>query len=122
MRAQLIILFILALFFSGCAMRSDTDPFSVIHPESSKAHLLALTEEDLLYLNYHNPSLLEKIDRCEKLSLDDIINLYILGLSSETMILILDYTSSHFTLSTSDVLKLQTEGVPFKVINHMIRS
>lgn len=120
-RYPYLMLIALALL-SGCSSRTDTNPYGVIQPESIKAQLLSLTEEDLLYLNSHNPKLLEKIDRGDMLSIEDIISLHIIGLSSETVISIIDYTSSTFHLSTSDVLKLQTEGIPFKVINHMIES
>lgn len=107
---------------SGCSSRVENTPYGVIHPESIKAQLLSLTEEDLIYLNAHNPKLLEKIDRGDVLSVEDVINLYVIGLSADTVITIIDYTSSTFHLSTSDILKLQTEGLPFKVINHMIQS
>lgn len=44
------------------------------------------------------------------------------GISSDSMIAIIDYTKTRFELNTGDVIRLQIEGVPFKVINYMIRS
>ena len=55
------------------------------------------------------------------ITVDDVIALQQLGFTSDIMIMIINYTESRFLLSTNDILRLQAEGVPFKVINYMIR-
>ena len=83
---------------------------------------LSLPDEDIRLLKNHDPLLLKKIRDHLAITIDDIITLQQLGFTSDIVILIINHTDSHFQLSTVDVLRLQAEGVPFKVINYMIRT
>ena len=84
--------------------------------------MLSLSTEDIFYLNRHSPKVLEKIDGAIPLNLNDVIAMHIAGVSTESMISIIDHTHTRFELTTNDVIRLQMEGVPFRVINHMIKS
>ena len=95
---------------------------TVTAPGSARAHMLCLSAEDIFYLNQESPKILHKIDRGEKLTIDDIIVMHEVGVSPDSMIQILEFTKTRFELETADVIRLQMEGVPFKVINHMIQS
>ena len=95
---------------------------AIIVPGSARAHMLCLSAEDIFYLNQESPNILHKIDRGDCLSVDDILVMHEVGVSADSMIQILVYTKTKFELSTSDVIRLQMEGVSFKVINHMIHS
>lgn len=88
----------------------------------TKAQMLALSEQDITLLDEHHPEILRKIHKREKISMQDVIAMHEIFISPDSMILIIEYTKSLFTLSTSDVIRLQAEGVPFKVINYMIRT
>lgn len=119
------ILALLFLFSGGCTTGnwgSNTATTFTIQPGSAKALALALSLEDISILNEQDPLILKKIDKNKELSIEDIIKMHVVGISADAMILILEYTNTHLTLTTSDVIRLQIEGVPFKVINHMIRT
>ena len=111
---------ILPLILLGCSSGKPGPSFSGYSHESPKNQRVSLTREDVMYLHKHNPRLLQKIQRGRIVSIEDVIEMHTVGLSPETMIQVIDSTSSIFSLKTSDVLRLQTEGVPFVVINHMI--
>ncbi len=101
---------------------STTSSQAVISPGSARAHMLCLSPEDIFYLNQESPKILQKIDRGEKLTIDDIIVMHGVGVSPDSMIQILQFTKTKFELNTNDVIRLQMEGVPYKVINYMIQS
>ncbi len=120
---RLIMVGISSLLLLACSrFNSSTPSETVIVPGSARAHMLCLSPEDIFYLNQESPMILSKIDRGEKMTIDDIIVMHEVGVSADSMIQILDYTKTRFELNTNDVIRLQMEGVPFKVINHMIQS
>ena len=114
---------IMILFLAGCNHSYQTSQNThMIRPGSGTADRLTLTEEDILALQTQQPTILLRITKCEQIKLDDIIYMQVLGISPSTIIKIIEYTKSNFALTTSDIVRLQAEGVPFKVINYMMRS
>ncbi len=113
-----------ALFITtSCSRSSQNDtPSKQTDVNYSQKHSFLLPDEDLLLLKEHSPQILKKIKDPTPMSIDDIISMQQLGFTSDILIRIINYTGSRFELTTVDVLRLQAEGVPFKVINYMIRS
>ena len=122
-RHLLLLLALAAPIITSCnKSSSSTAQQAIITPGSARAHMLALSHEDIFYLNQQSPMILNKIDRGDRLNIDDIIMMHEVGVSPSSMISIIDYTNTRFELTTSDVIRLQMEGVSFRVINHMIQS
>jgi hypothetical protein len=108
---------------SSCSHNGQNDPVS--KPDSSKLtqkNNLSLPDDDLLLLKEHGPQILKKIHETTPISIDEVIFLQQLGFTSDILIRLISHTGSRFQLTTGDVLRLQAEGVPFKVINYMIRA
>lgn len=125
MKNSLILTSLLCATFliTGCGSTSAPSTRQpVVTHGSAKAHILSLSAEDIFYLNQQSPAILKKIDRGEKVDLEDVIMMHEAGVSAESIIAIIDFTATHFELNTNDVIRLQMEGVSFKVINHMIQS
>ncbi len=113
-----------ALFIStSCSHKGQNEiPTKQTESNYSQKNSLSLPDEDLQILMDHSPQILQKIKNPTPVSIDDIISLQQLGFTSDILIRIINHTGSRFELTTSDVLRLQAEGVPFKVINYMIRT
>ncbi len=117
---KILILF-LAVCLSSCATK-EAQTTTALKVKQEKGILASLTDQDLLLMRKHNPEIAEKIEKTYALNIDEIIKLQGLGVSSDAIIEILVYTKSQFSLSTSDVIRMQMEGVSHKVINYMIRT
>ena len=117
------ILVLTTLFLlTSCGQGGKIDSSQSVSFTSKKHGSLSLPEEDVHLLKVHSPDLLKKIRGPLAMTIDDIITLQRLGFTSDIVIMIINYTDSHFQLATADILRLQAEGVPFKVINYMIRT
>ncbi len=118
------ILILSALFITTSCTRNNQNEIPSKQSETnySQKNSLLLPDEDLQLLKEHHPQILKKIKDPTPMNIDDIISLQQLGFTSDILIRIINYTGSKFELTTVDVLRLQAEGVPFKVINYMIRS
>lgn len=101
---------------------SASTPQSAVSVSDTHARKCSLSAEDLFYLNQRSPEILQKIADQLPLSIDDVIKMYESGVTPHSMMLIIDYTKTRFELNTNDVIRLQIEGIPFNVINHMIQS
>lgn len=108
--------------FTSCAQYSNEHAQTtyLIDPGSATAHMLDLTREDIAVLSSHHPALIRKIREQTSLDLHDVIDLHSSGVSAESTLQILQYTHSHFKLTSTDIIQLQAEGVPYKVINYLI--
>ncbi len=117
-------LFLSALFLTtSCARNGQNDiPSKQADSNYSQKVSFSLPDEDMQLLKEHSPQILKKIKDPTPMSIDDIISMQQLGFTSDILIRIINFTGSRFQLTTVDVLKLQAEGVPFKVINYMIRT
>ena len=118
------VLILSALFITtSCARNGENStPTKQADANYSQKHSFLLPDEDMQLLREHSPQILNKIKDPTPMSIDDIISMQQLGFTSDILIRIINYTGSRFELTTVDVLRLQAEGVPFKVINYMIRS
>ena len=114
------------LLLTSCSSQQKSSPAestqSAVYQNTSRNISLSLPDEDFQLLKCHHPQLLKKIRDHLMVNIDDIIVLQQLGFTSDIVIMIINHTDSHFQLSTVDILRLQAEGVPFKVINYMIRT
>lgn len=113
-----------ALFLTtSCAKNSQNEiPSKQTDSNYSQKVSFSLPDEDIQLLKEHSPQILKKIKDPTPMSIDDIISMQQLGFTSDILIRIINFTGSRFQLTTVDVLRLQAEGVPFKVINYMIRT
>lgn len=114
---------VISSLLHGCGgYTKSSKTASLIEPGSAKAKLLSLSNEDLFLLNKHSPQVIEKIADTKSVSIDDVIKMQEIGIRAESIIQIIQHTKSRFSLNTSDVIRLQVEGLPFSVINFMIRT
>ena len=109
------------LVMTSCSSKSNM-PTKPVGTTYSQKQGLSIPDEDLQLLMEHGPQILKKIKDPMPMSIDDIISMQQLGFTSDILIRIINHTGSRFELTTADVLRLQAEGVPFKVINYMIRT
>jgi hypothetical protein len=113
----------LILILNSCSNKSDYNETQTKESKVAQLQVLPLSmpEEDYEILKEHSPDILQKISHPTPVTIEDIISLQQLGFTSDILIRVINHTGSHFELTTTDVLRLQAEGVPFKVINYMIR-
>ncbi len=122
-KSHLICLAFISCSVLGCQNTSySTKGNTEITSTSAKAHMLSLSAEDLFYLNQQSPMILQKIEKGESINLDDVINMHEAGVTAESIIAVIDFTHTKFEINTNDVIRLQMEGISFKVINYMIHS
>jgi hypothetical protein len=120
---SLIFLLPLMILLNSCNNKNDMDETGTKQTQVSAMQKLPLSmpEEDYEILKEHSPEILKKISHPTPVTIEDVISLQHLGFTSDVLIRVINHTNSHFELTTTDVLRLQAEGVPFKVINYMIR-
>ena len=82
----------------------------------------ALDDTDRRSMEQHSPRTLKKIDRGEKLSIDDVKKMSKAGLSDNVIISQIQTTNSVFYLSTADIIDLKNSGVSQRVIDYMIQT
>ena len=121
MRYVVLLLTPLLLLLS-CNSTNKSSSSEAMQTGAYSRQMLSLPEEDVQLLKVHEPQIFKKIRDHISMTIEDIISLQKLGFTSDVVIMIINYTDSKFHLSTIDVLRLQSEGVSFKVINYMIRS
>lgn len=80
----------------------------------------ALDSQDRKQLNRQNPNTLNRVDRGEQLSVNDIISLHKSGISDRKIMDLIDNTNSHYRLNSYQINRLENAGVSQRVINHMI--
>jgi hypothetical protein len=113
--------FVLLFIFISCSHQNNI-PSKPAESSYSQKNSILLPDEDMQLLKDHSPQILKKIKEPTPINIDDIISMQQLGFTSDILIRIINHTKSRFQLTTADVLRLQAEGVPFKVINYMIRT
>jgi outer membrane lipoprotein SlyB len=82
----------------------------------------ALDEHDRAVMQERSPRTLQRIDRGEQLSIDDIKNMSKNGLKDEVIMNQIDATNSVFELSSDEIISLKKAGVSQRVINYMIET
>lgn len=79
----------------------------------------ALDEQDRKVMSQSSPRTVDRMDRGEPLTLNDVIKLSQSGVSDDAIISYLTDTRSSYTLSQTQIRRLQDSGVSQRVINFM---
>lgn len=82
----------------------------------------ALDEQDRRVMERNSPRTVDRMDRGEPLTINDVIKLSQGGVSDDTIMRYMTDTSSYYTLSQAQIRRLQDAGVSQRVINEMIVS
>ena len=82
----------------------------------------ALDEQDRRVMEYSSPRTIDRMDRGEPLTLNDIIKLSQTGVSDDAILSYMQDTNSAYVLSKAQIRRLQDAGVSQRVINEMIAS
>lgn len=82
----------------------------------------ALDSSDRDNLRENSPKTMNKIDRGEQLSLDDIEKMSKAGIADDKIIGAIHSTGSIYHLSSSDVAELKSKGVSQRVIDYMLQT
>lgn len=81
-----------------------------------------LDEQDRKVMERASPRTVDRMDRSEPLTLNDVIKLSQGGVNDDTIINYMRDTKSSYTLSQAQVRRLQDSGVSQRVINYMIET
>ncbi len=82
----------------------------------------ALDEQDRKIMQQKSPQTLQKLDRGDHLSTDDVKEMSKNGLSDSVIISQIEATGTRFTLNPEEIIDLKNSGVSQKVINYMIQT
>lgn len=82
----------------------------------------ALDEQDRKVMERNSPRTVDRMDRREPLTINDVIKLSQGGVSDDTIVYYMQSTASFYQLSQAQVRRLQEAGVSQRVINEMIAS
>ncbi len=82
----------------------------------------ALDEQDRKVMERNSPRTIDRMDRGEPLTINDIIKLSQSGVSDDAILRYMIETASYYHLSQPQVRRLQEAGVSQRVINEMIAS
>ncbi|KKL98850.1 hypothetical protein LCGC14_1820310 [marine sediment metagenome] len=80
----------------------------------------ALDEQDRKIMEKTSPRTVERMDRKEPLTINDIIKLSQGGVSDDTIIRYIQETRTTYNLSQAQINRLQEAGVSQRVINYMV--
>jgi hypothetical protein len=81
-----------------------------------------LDDQDRRVVEKSSPRTIDRMDRGDPLTLNDIIQLSHAEVGNETIIAYMKNTSSTYNLSQSQIRRLQDAGVSQMVIDYMIQS
>lgn len=82
----------------------------------------ALDESERRSMNKSSPRTVERMDRGEPLTVNDIIKLHEGGVSDDTIIQYIKETQTTYTLSQTQIRRMQKAGVSQRVINYMLET
>ena len=82
----------------------------------------ALDEQDRKIMQQNSPRTVERMDRGEPITVSDVIRLSEGGVSDETIIKYIRSTKTKYTLSQTQVERMQQAGVSQRVINYMMET
>ena len=125
MKYKPLIFLSFSLLLVSCNNKSETPPTAMVESPkniSGKSANQYLTYDDTIVLKRINSQTLNKIQKNEPLELIDIVSMQRSGIQADTIIQLLNITQSRFNLNTTEIIKLQNEGLPFKVISFMSRN
>lgn len=102
------------LIFSSCNNSEKKPP-----NDKNVLNELILSTNDRQALQKESNSTLKKIDRGQKLSVDDIKKMSKAGLSNSVIINQINATQSEFQLTDAEIADLKKAGVTSSIINRM---
>jgi outer membrane lipoprotein SlyB len=82
----------------------------------------SLDEQDRRVMERNSPRTVDRMDRGEPLTINDVIKLSQSGVSDDTILIYMRDTSSSYHLSNAQIRRLQDAGVSQRIINEMIDS
>jgi hypothetical protein len=82
----------------------------------------ALDEQDRRVMERASPRTIDRMDRSEPLTMNDVIKLSQAGVGDDTIINYMKESHSSYTLSQAQIRRLQDGGVSERVIQYMIAS
>lgn len=82
----------------------------------------ALDEQDRRVMERNSPRTVDRMDRGEPLTINDVIKLSQGGVSDDTIMRYMYDTSSTYNLSHAQIRRLQDSGVSQRIINIMVDS
>ncbi len=82
----------------------------------------ALDEQDRRVMERNSPRTVDRMDRGEPLTINDVIKLSQGGVSDDTIMRYMRETASSYNLSQAQIRRLQDAGVSQRIINDMINS
>jgi uncharacterized protein YcfJ len=80
----------------------------------------ALDDQDRKIMEQSSPRTVDRMDRGEPLTINDIIKLHEGGVSDDTILRYIRDTKTTYNLSQAQIRRLQDAGVSQRVINYMI--
>lgn len=80
----------------------------------------SLDEQDRKVMERNSPRTVDRMDRREPLTINDVIKLSQGGVSDDTIVRYLQDISSFYQLSQAQVRRLQEAGVSQRIINEMV--
>jgi uncharacterized protein YcfJ len=82
----------------------------------------ALDEQDRKVMERSSPRTVDRMDRGDPLTINDVIKLSQGGVSDDAIIRYMQDTNSSYNLSQAQIRRLQDAGVSQRVINYMVDS
>lgn len=131
---------IIAVGMSGCSTKGEGEPMAadaappqahapgsalvggIVGAISEGIASSSLDNQARLIMEQKSPNTLNKIDRGQRLSLNDIKAMSDAGISDPVISMQIATTGSLFYLTTSDILDLKNSGVSDRVIDVMIQT
>ncbi len=115
----------LALLISGCesSIKSPTQSdIAISSAIDTKTTLVdaSLDEQDRKIMEKTSPRTVERMDRKEPLTINDIIKLSQSGINDDTIMIYIQKTKTTYNLSQAQINRLQEAGVSQRVINYMV--
>lgn len=125
---------LLAITLTSCASNPDTNVGAKIL--QTPRYLIAnrggfvgagllgatLDEQDRKVMEQNSPRTVDRIDRGEPLTINDVIKLSQAGVSDDAILRYMRETGSYYALSQPQVRRLKDSGVSQRVINDMLDS
>ena len=127
MKKIYLILCVIGLIVVGCESKTSTGANTRLESRSSSSGAAsgalvgaALDEQDRKIMEKTSPRTVERMDRKEPLTINDIIKLSQGGVSDDTIIRYIQETKTSYNLSQAQINRLQEAGVSQRVINYMV--
>ena len=146
MSKQIMICFLATLFLVGCETKTGTGALAggalgagtgaLISGGGAKGTLIggavgalaggligaALDEQDRKVMERTSPRTVQRMDRGEPLTVNDVIKLSQGGVSDETIIRYMQDTDTTYNLSQTQINRMREAGVSPRVINYMVET